>query len=72
MHNLNGSEIPLMSILKVFVDIFVSFCEKGGNHYLPLNCEYSGFRFINDNSKKVKTEKMNGEGSTIILIFDYS
>ena len=56
LHIFNGSEIPLMSILKLIVDTFVSFLKKGGNFYLPLNLEYSGFRFINDNSKK---EKMN-------------
>ena len=33
----NGSAIPLMSILKLFVDTFCSFSEKGGNHFLPLN-----------------------------------
>ena len=49
MHIPNGSEIPSVSILKLFVDIFISFSEKGGNHYLPLNCEHSPFRFINDN-----------------------
>ena len=34
LHISNGSEIPLMSIkLKLFVDIFVSFLKKRGNHY---------------------------------------
>ena len=45
-----------MSILKLFVDIFVSlFFLKGDNYYLPLNWEYNGFRFI-DNSYKEKME----------------
>ena len=51
------SEIPLISILKLFVDSFVSFSEKGGNYYILLNWECSGFRFINDNSKKEKIGK---------------
>ena len=58
-HISNGSEIPLMSILKLFFNTFASFCEKGGNYYLPLNWEYSGFRFITDNSKEEKMEKIN-------------
>ena len=33
LHISNGSEIPLMSILKLFVDTFVSFLKKRGNHY---------------------------------------
>ena len=37
LHISNGSEIRLMSILKLFVDTFVDFFEKGGNYYLPLN-----------------------------------
>ena len=53
----NVSEISLMSILKLFFDMFVSFSEKGDNYYLPLNWECSGFGFINDNSKKEKKKK---------------
>ena len=30
------SEIALMSILKLCVDIFVRFLRKGDNYYLPL------------------------------------
>ena len=37
LHISNGSEIQLMSILKLFVDTFVSFFEKGGNYYFPFN-----------------------------------
>ena len=37
LHISNGTDIPLISILKLFVDTFVSFSEKGGNYYLPLN-----------------------------------
>ena len=48
--------MPLMSILKLFVDTFVSF-EKGGNYYLPLNGKYYGFRYINENSEKEKKRK---------------
>ena len=68
LHICNGSEIPLMSILKLFVDDFVSFLKKGGNYYLPLNWEYIVvlylyylhlYLFINDNSKKEEMEKMN-------------
>ena len=51
LHISNGSEIPLMYILELFVDTFVSFLKRKGNYFLPLNREYSGFRFINDNSK---------------------
>ena len=58
LHIYNGSEIPLMSILKLFVDSFCQFSENGGNHYLPLNLESIGFRFINDNSKKENTMKL--------------
>ena len=58
MHIFNRPEIHWMSILKSFVDIFVSFFEKGGNYYLPLNWEYIGFRFIDDNSYKEKMEKV--------------
>ena len=46
-----------MSILKLFVDTFVSFFEKGGNYYLPSKWEYNDFRFIDDNSLKEKMEK---------------
>ena len=60
-----------MSILKLFVDTSVSFSAKGGNYYPPLNCEYSGFRFINE-KEKMEKKKRFGESSTIILIFDYS
>ena len=36
----------------------VSFPQKGGNYYLPLEGgEYSWFRFINDNSNKEKQGK---------------
>ena len=59
LHIFNRSQIPLMSIFKLFVDTYVSFSEKGGNYYLLLNWEYNGFRFINDNSKKEKMEKMS-------------
>ena len=37
LHISIGSKIPFMSILKLFVDSYVSFSEEGGNHYLPLN-----------------------------------
>ena len=57
LHSFNRPEIHLMSILKLFVDIFVSFFEKGGNYYMPLNREYNGFRFIDDNSYKEKKKK---------------
>ena len=59
-----------MSILKLFLDTFVSFFEKGGNYYLPFKLEYNGLRFIDDNFKNGK--KMIGESSTIILSFNYS
>ena len=36
LHNSNGSDIPLMSVLKLFVNTFVSFSEKGGNYFLPV------------------------------------
>ena len=29
-----------MSILKLFLDTFVSFFEKGGDYYLPFQWEY--------------------------------
>ena len=54
LHISYGSEISLMSILKLFVDTLDSFFEKGGNYHLPLNSEYSGFRFSKDISKKEK------------------
>ena len=54
----NGSEILLMSILKLFVDTSVSFSAKGGNYYPPLNCEYSGFRFINEKEKMEKKKDL--------------
>ena len=37
LHVSNESEIPLMSILKLFVNTYISFFEKGGNHYLSVN-----------------------------------
>ena len=37
MHIANRAEILLMCILKIFVDTFLSFSEKGGNDYVPLN-----------------------------------
>ena len=63
-----------MSILKLSVDTFASFCEKGGNYYLPLNWEFNDFRFINENSKKEKQKtkkkkKWIGESNTY---FNYS
>ena len=68
-------EIDLMSILKLFVDTFVSFFfffEKGGNYYLLLKCEYNGFRLIDDHSNKEKNGKWYGQSSTIIFSFNYS
>ena len=64
LHVSNRSEIPLMSISKSFVDIdtFVSFLKSGGggfNYSIHSYWEYSGFKFINDNSMKEKMEKMN-------------
>ena len=44
-----------MSVLKLFVDTFVSFLKREVIIISPLNEDYSGFIFINDNSK---TEKM--------------
>ena len=52
-HISNGSEILLMSILKLSVDGFI-FSEKKGNYYLPLNKEYSGFLIYKLWFKKVK------------------
>ena len=46
-----------MSILKLIIDTYVSFLKKAGNYYFPLNSEYSGFRFINDDLKKGKWGK---------------
>ena len=40
--------------------MFCQFPEKGGNYYLPLETEYSGFRFINDNSKKDNKKRKSG------------
>ena len=57
LHIFNRPEIDLMSILKLFVDIFLIFLKKEGNYYLPLNWEYNGFRFIDDNSYKEKWKK---------------
>ena len=59
LHISNGSEIPFICILKLFFDTFVRFLKRGVNYYLPLNWEYSGFRFINDSSKKEKMGTMN-------------
>ena len=73
LHISNGSEIRLMSISKLFVDTSVSFLKKGSNYYLPLSWEYSGFRFINDSSKKEKKwKKWIGESGKIIPIYNYS
>ena len=57
MHIFNRPEIHLMSILKLFVDIYLLVFLKGGNFYLPLNWEYNGFRFIDDNSYEQKNGK---------------
>ena len=57
MHISHGSEIPLMSILKLFVDTFVSFLKRKVKIIPPLNGEYSGIKFINNNSKKEKVGK---------------
>ena len=51
------TDIPLLSILKLFVNLPCHFSGKVGNYYLPLNLEYSSFTFINDNSKKIKMGK---------------
>ena len=43
-----------MSILKSSVDTFDSFLKREVITIFLLYLEYSGFRFINDNSKKEK------------------
>ena len=55
LHISNGSEIPLISILNFFVDIFVSFLKRGEIETIVV------FRLINDNSKKEKKKKKRGE-----------
>ena len=59
LHISKGSEAPFLSILKLFIHTFLSFSEKGGNYYLPLNWENSGFRFINDINKEKNHGKKN-------------
>ena len=56
-HISNREEIPLISILKLCLDTFVRFFEKGGNCYLPFEPEDNGFRFIDNNSKREKNGK---------------
>ena len=55
LHISNRPEIPL----KLFLDTLDTFFEKNGNYYLPFECVYNGFRFIDNNSEKYKMEKVN-------------
>ena len=55
MHISYLSDIPLMSILKLLVDTFVSFLKRKVVIISLWNENiYSGFRLINDNSNKGK------------------
>ena len=52
-----GSEIALMSFLKLFIDTFVILLKREVISISLWNSEYSGFGFINDNEKwKKKNE----------------
>ena len=57
MHISNWPEISLMSILKLFVYNFVSLPKREVIIISLWNGLHSGFRFMNDNSKKEKKEK---------------
>ena len=56
LHISNRSEVRLMSILKLFVNTNVSFLKRN-EIIISLYLEYSGFRFMNGNSKKEKVKK---------------
>ena len=57
MHIFNRSEIHLMSILKLFIDIFVSFVKREVIIISLWTENIMVFRFIDGNSYKGKMEK---------------
>ena len=52
LHISNEPEIPLKTFLKLLVDTFVTFLRREVIIISLCNEKVSGFRFINDNSKK--------------------
>ena len=71
LHISNHSEISLVSILKLFVDTFVSFLKREVIYYLLFEWEYSDFRFMDENSedkKGKKGKKVVRLSNTILLI----